>query len=403
MAKIKQFGETWWGRAWLDALEQRALVDPNRLPRGRTYARKGLVLDPELEPGLLSALVQGTEVYTTSLGVRRLTDVEWDAVLDGVVTQAKQAAALLAGEVPQELQDVLLPDAGDLAPDCSCPDWAEPCKHAAALCYVAADLLDADPFALLLLRGRGRDQVLAQLRRRRAAALGVGEIDGSLSLRPRGADPGVNAADAYRRWRSLATDTASADDGVAVDLSSGGPSGGSPVVLPSLPVPVRARTLPRLSVAPPADSGIDETELQELVGDAARRAVAMLSGDGDSGLGLSVGADVARRAITGDVASIAEATDLARDELAAAARAFLHGGPAGMAVARRRWDATAQQLQPGVVALTGRAVVTRANTVSAGSVQLRLDDQGTWWRFDTDDTLGWVLAGPGATDPAELV
>ena len=282
MVKVRQFGNTWWGEAWLDALAQRALIDPNRLPRGRTYARQDRVVDPELEPGLLSAHVEGTEVYSTSLGVRRLSDREWDQLLDRVTGQAKLAATLLAGEVPHELEDVLFPDAGDLTPDCSCPDWAEPCKHAAALCYVAADVFDSDPFALLLLRGRGRDQVLTELRKRRAVALGVAEPVGQVSHRPRGADPGVNAADAFRRWRTL----------------QGAESGTIPSP-PAVAVPGRARNLPRLSVAPPADSGIDEGELRDLVGDAARRAAAMLAGMGSSGLELSVGADVARRAVRG--------------------------------------------------------------------------------------------------------
>ncbi|MDH3296570.1 MAG: hypothetical protein OER95_19790, partial [Acidimicrobiia bacterium] len=240
---------------------------------------------------------------------------------------------------------------------------------------------------------------LTELRRRRAAALGLAHVDGEVSHRPRGADPGVNAADAYRRWRSI-------DEG-ATDSGRWPP--------PSVAVPGRARTLPHLAVAPPADSGVDEGELRDLVADAARRAVAMLSGEGTSGLNLSVGADVARRAVTGDVAAIASATDRAADELAAAARAFRHGGPAGMAAADHRWDASADQLRPGVDALTAWAtrtpsaggrpprVVQRANTVSAGLVQLRLDETGTWWRFDVDDQLGWLLGAPGSDDPAELL
>src|SRR5205807_2391912 len=81
------------------------------------------------------------------------------------------AAALLDGELPPEIADDaagagldLLPGGGEVGPRCDCPDDADPCKHSAAACYLLADTLDADPFALFLLRGRTRDQVLAGLR-----------------------------------------------------------------------------------------------------------------------------------------------------------------------------------------------------------------------------------------------
>ena len=133
MVKVRQFGTTWWGKAWLDALEQRSLIDPNRLPRGRTYARQDRVRDIELSPGELRAQVSGNQEgpYTTTLSMRVLADSEWDTVLDLAMTKASNVAALLAGQVPKEIGDHVLPDRGDLSPECSCPDWAEPCKHVA--------------------------------------------------------------------------------------------------------------------------------------------------------------------------------------------------------------------------------------------------------------------------------
>ena len=140
----------------------------------RTW-RQERVTEVDVSPGLLRAKVWGsrTEPYSTSLSLRTLADVEWDLVLDVVMSKAGNVAALLSGEVPQSIGSLVLPDRGDLGPACSCPDWAEPCKHAAALCYVAADLFDTDPFALLMLRGRSRDQVLTEVRARRSAHLGV--------------------------------------------------------------------------------------------------------------------------------------------------------------------------------------------------------------------------------------
>ncbi len=377
---VKQFGNTWWGEAWLEALEYRALADPNRLPRGRTYARQDRVRNVEVEPGLMRADVHGGEVYSATLAVGLLDDERWGELLDEVVSRAKLSAALLAGEVPRELNEVLLPGPGDLTPDCNCPDGADPCKHAAALCYVAADVFDADPFALMLLRGRGREQVLSELRARRSALLGTSVT--AESNKPRGSDPGMSAAAAFRQE----PDT--------VNRS---------IVAPAIP-----RTMRKLAVAPPADSGMDESELRELVADGARRAQAMLAGDGTSMLDLSVGADVARRAIAGDVVAIAEETNLPIGDLAAAAKAFFYGGQDGIIVSRQRWDATDDALQPGFDVMQrfvagGAEPKRRANTVSVGPIQLRLDPDGQWWRFDADDDLGWLLSGPPSDDPTDLV
>ena len=199
----QEFGRTWWGRAWLEALEQRARLDPDRLPRGRDYARSGAVGDLTLAPGEARARVQGrkTEPYEVRIRVRRFTDDEWDRVLEAISARLGHAAALLDGELPPEIADDaasagldLLPGGGELGPRCSCPDDADPCKHSAAACYLLTDALDTDPFALFLLRGRTRDQVLAGIRtRRRGAASGqasaphdgaAGQADAGTHRRP---------------------------------------------------------------------------------------------------------------------------------------------------------------------------------------------------------------------------
>src|SRR5450755_2461765 len=172
-------GQTWWGRAWVEALEQRARLDPNRLPRGQEYARSGSVGELVLAPGEVRARVRGRKraPYEVRIRVRQFADHEWDQVLDAISAQLGHAAAMLDGELPPEVAaDVtaagldLLPVAGEVGPRCSCPDDADPCKHSAAVCYLVADALDADPFAVLLLRGRTRGEVLAGLRARRRGA-----------------------------------------------------------------------------------------------------------------------------------------------------------------------------------------------------------------------------------------
>jgi uncharacterized Zn finger protein len=108
--------------------------------------------------------------------VAPLDDRAWDAVADAMASQAIFAAKLLAGEMPQDIEEAfaaakvsLFPDKrGDLSTDCSCPDWANPCKHVAAVYYLLGERFDADPFLIFELRGRSKDQIIAMLRARRA-------------------------------------------------------------------------------------------------------------------------------------------------------------------------------------------------------------------------------------------
>ncbi|WP_442810282.1 SWIM zinc finger family protein, partial [Streptomyces sp. W16] len=172
-SKGTSFAETWWGNAWVTALEEGAL-DAKRLVRGRGYAEKGHVDAITVTPGLVLAYVQGSRPrpYRVQVRLRTLDDADWDRFLDAAADRPGHIAALLDKEMPKSLAECgvpLLPGPGDLDPLCSCPDSGHPCKHAAALCYQTARLLDADPFVLLLLRGRGERPLLDALSRRNAA------------------------------------------------------------------------------------------------------------------------------------------------------------------------------------------------------------------------------------------
>ncbi|WP_208630702.1 SWIM zinc finger family protein, partial [Amycolatopsis kentuckyensis] len=202
MPPRRNFGTTWWGRAWVEALEQRAKLDPNRLPRGRTYARKGTVSELHVGAGAVRARVRGSrpEPYRVTITMRTFTDGEWDTLLGVVGTQLGHAAALLDGELPGALTEQareagvdLLPGPGDLRPRCSCPDSANPCKHVAAVYYLVADEVDRDPFTLFLLRGRPRADVLAELRARRSPARG------EKPKLPKPVDEGLTPRAAYAR------------------------------------------------------------------------------------------------------------------------------------------------------------------------------------------------------------
>jgi uncharacterized Zn finger protein len=168
-----RFAATWWGNAWVTALEEGAL-DAKRLARGRSYAEQGHVDAITVTPGLVLAYVQGSRPrpYRVQVRLRTLDDADWARFLDAAVERPGHIAALLDKELPQSLADCgvpLLPGPRDLDPHCSCPDRGHPCKHAAALCYQTARLLDADPFVLLLLRGRGERELLDALSRLNAA------------------------------------------------------------------------------------------------------------------------------------------------------------------------------------------------------------------------------------------
>lgn len=179
----QKFGQTWWGETWMASLER--LVDPSRLSRGRTYARQGQVLSVEIETGQISASVQGSRPmpYDVRIKLKPLNDREWDAVADALANQARFAAKLLAGEMPENIEDAfneagasLFPaKSGDLSTNCSCPDWANPCKHVSAVYYLLAEEFDTDPWLLFRLRGRDRDAIITTLRERRAPGPGISE------------------------------------------------------------------------------------------------------------------------------------------------------------------------------------------------------------------------------------
>jgi uncharacterized Zn finger protein len=171
-----QFGEHWWAQRWIAVLE--SFGWDNRLQRGRTYARKGQVMDIDVRTGWVTARVQGSRrtPYTVRIKITPLSDDQWERVIDAMAEQALFAAQLLAGEMPLEIEEAfqaagvsLFPTSTDITMSCSCPDWAVPCKHIAAVYYLLGEEFDRDPFLLFTLRGRTREQVMEALRARRAA------------------------------------------------------------------------------------------------------------------------------------------------------------------------------------------------------------------------------------------
>lgn len=203
--KMKKAGTTWWGQRWIEALEHVLRGDAGRLSRGRTYARAGRAHDLKVVQGKVSAAVTGSRAtpYVITIELTQLSDAVWAQAIAGMAAKAQFSAELLAGRMPEAIDEVfraagasLFPrERSDLHTDCSCPDWGDPCKHVAATHYVLGEALDRDPFLLFELRGRGKASVLSALRRARAGTGAAASDRGGVPEIPKLALGRVDAAD----------------------------------------------------------------------------------------------------------------------------------------------------------------------------------------------------------------
>ena len=230
-------GEQWWSRRFLEVLESFALG--SRLTRGKNYARRGQVLSLEVAPGVVTASVQGSRrtPYKVSIALPAFSELVWAKVEVALAEQAVHSARLLAGEMPQDLEEVFLSAgaplfpqrAKDLTMSCSCPDWEVPCKHLAAAFYLLAESFDDDPFAILLWRGRSRTALLSRLRELRGG-------DAS----HRAVEPAEPATEGHRLGAMMALADLVVADG---DFWTGAPVPALPVQ-PELPTDLLLRQLP---------------------------------------------------------------------------------------------------------------------------------------------------------------
>jgi len=179
------FAASWWGQRWIKVLEGFDIGE--RLNRGRTYARKGQVMDIEVEKGAVRATVQGSRSHPYSVEVRfrPLSRAQWYQIAKALGGRFISLARLLAGEMPEDIENVfesaklsLFPHRlRDLETACSCPDWSNPCKHTAAVFYLLAEEFDRDPFLLFKLRGLAREELFELLGYNPTAAPEVPEPD----------------------------------------------------------------------------------------------------------------------------------------------------------------------------------------------------------------------------------
>ena len=192
MAERITYGKTWWGQQWLNAL---ASIDmANRLPRGKTYANKGSVQGLAIAQNQISASIKGSapRPYKAKLSVPLFTNQEKEALLTEIRENPATLAQLLNRQLPPELTEftnrrniVLFPHSfRDLAMGCSCPDFAVPCKHLAAVVYTIANEIDRNPFLVFQLKGL---DILAELQKGQTGPIG-GSMGHVLSFKDIGTD-----------------------------------------------------------------------------------------------------------------------------------------------------------------------------------------------------------------------
>jgi uncharacterized Zn finger protein len=171
--------QPWWVEQWMELINSYRYK--KRLERAWTYAREGNVLSIRFEGRRVHARVQGTEAepYKVKLWLDVLSDEDWGYVLEALGQKARWSAQLLAGLMPQDIERAFAASGRRLFPfklqevrsECSCPDKANPCKHVSAVYYLMGERFSEDPFVLFQLRGRSRQQLLADLAKRRRQQL----------------------------------------------------------------------------------------------------------------------------------------------------------------------------------------------------------------------------------------
>lgn len=170
-SKRGKMAQTWWAGRWIAVLESFEIG--GRLERGKSYARKGQVIDIEVDKGVVKSRVQGSarQPYSIKIEVTQLVKNDWRRLAKVLASKAIFAAKLLAGQMPDQIESAfkeanlsLFPaKGGDLKTECSCPDYSNPCKHIAAVYYLLGEEFDRDPFLIFRLRGITRDEIMDYL------------------------------------------------------------------------------------------------------------------------------------------------------------------------------------------------------------------------------------------------
>lgn len=160
--------KTFWGQAWCDNLERYSDF-ANRLPRGRTYVRNGSVIDLQIAAGAIKALVSGSEIYTVHVKVAPVAKERWKSICKDCAGAIDSIVELLQGRFSRGVMERicrqktgLFPSPSEINLSCSCPDWAEMCKHVAAVLYGVGARLDERPELLFRLNQVDEKELIAK-------------------------------------------------------------------------------------------------------------------------------------------------------------------------------------------------------------------------------------------------
>src|SRR5580692_4935508 len=164
----RTIARSFWGQAWCDNLESYSDYE-NRLPRGRTYVRNGSVVDFQIAPGVIKALVSGSDLYRITIKIQPVQQAEWKALKTECAGRVGSLIDLLQGKLSAQVMEIitrrekgLFPRPGEIGLKCSCPDWAGMCKHVAATLYAVGVRLDESPELLFALRGADHFELVTE-------------------------------------------------------------------------------------------------------------------------------------------------------------------------------------------------------------------------------------------------
>lgn len=163
----RAIAKSFWGQSWCTNLERYSDYQ-NRLPRGRSYLRNGSVLDLQIAKGEVAAMVAGSDLYTIKITIAPVTRARWKSICRDCAGTIDSLVELLQGRLAKSVMDRvcrkgdgLFPAPQEIELSCSCPDWADMCKHVAAALYGVGARLDEKPQLLFVLRGVDENELLA--------------------------------------------------------------------------------------------------------------------------------------------------------------------------------------------------------------------------------------------------
>jgi len=158
---------SFWGQSWCANLERYSDY-ANRLPRGRSYVRNGCVIDLQIAKGEVAAIVSGSELYTVKVTIKTVAGQHWRTICRDCAGGVDSLVELLQGRLAKAVMDRvcrkgdgLFPSPEEIELSCSCPDWADMCKHVAAVLYGVGARLDHEPRLLFVLRGVDETELIA--------------------------------------------------------------------------------------------------------------------------------------------------------------------------------------------------------------------------------------------------